>query len=280
MLKCVACRNKKSNDRCDSRAIVGLAFCGQHAKSKNVRVWYEVNHIDDKVTLISKIWRGYAVRNRIKLAGPGVLKRGICHNEEELVLAEPKETVHPFDYFAFEEDGKVWWFDIRSIMSICRTSLIPANPYTRQPLSQEARHRARRIYKYRINNKLPLYHHPFPKMSVMQLIEHQWMKVCQNMHECGFDDITPNAILSLNQTQIFTILCLMIDDLIAIKYTHTNPLKSRYYKYLQILRNDRHNFFSRDYPDLHFAGSIISILNDMTDSFPICFSFASALASL
>ena len=122
-----ACKNKKSTDRCQSKSLIGLSFCGHHVKSKDVRIWHIVNKVDAKVTLISKLWRGYTIRRLLKLAGPGVLNRSRCHNEEELVLAEPKEKIHPLDYFAFEEDGKVWWFDIRSLISLFRSSLNPTN---------------------------------------------------------------------------------------------------------------------------------------------------------
>lgn len=277
-MKCVACKNKKSNERCLNRPLGGLLFCGQHVKSKSTRNWYDVNKINEKVTLISKIWKGYHVRNRLKLAGPGVLNRSQCHNEEELVLSEPKEKIHPFDYFAFKEDEKIWWFDIRSFISLFRSALNPTNPYTRQPLSAETRSRARLIYKYRFNNKLPLYHQPFPKMTLEQLVENQWMRVCQNVVECGFDDIRPELLMSLNKTKIFIVLTSMMDDMHELALEH--PKTSKRYRYLRQLRFERHYFFIKDYPILNFAGTLLSIFNDTMDPFHIAFSFVSAISRL
>ena len=98
----MSCKSNTSNERCQSLRIKGLTLCGRHVKSKSVRLWNVVNNLDSKVTLISKAWRGYAVRIRLRRAGPGVLKRSLCHNDEELVTMDSKDKYHPFDFFSFE----------------------------------------------------------------------------------------------------------------------------------------------------------------------------------
>jgi hypothetical protein len=82
-MKCASCKNKKSNERCASKPLKGMVLCGKHAKSKNLRLWKNVNGLDDKARLIQKIWRGYSIRHWLKIAGPGVLNRAVCHNNEE-----------------------------------------------------------------------------------------------------------------------------------------------------------------------------------------------------
>ena len=147
MNTCLACKNKTSTDRCNLTSIKGLAFCGIHARSKVPRIWSVVNDIDKHVTLISKVWRGYRIRRLLKLAGIGVLKRSLCHNDEELVLLEDRNSVSPLDYFSFQEGDKVWWFDIRSMIGCLNATFVPTNPYTRQPLTVDTRYRLRMLYK-------------------------------------------------------------------------------------------------------------------------------------
>jgi hypothetical protein len=84
-----------------------MILCGKHAKVKNLRLWKDVNNLDDKAVIIQKVWRGHSVRDWLRIAGPGVLNRSVCHNDEELVTMDEKKSVNPFDYFAFEEGGKV-----------------------------------------------------------------------------------------------------------------------------------------------------------------------------
>ena len=129
-------------------------MCGKHAKAKNPRVWAEICRLDKNAVLIQKIWRGYSVRWWLELAGPGVLKRSLCHNEEELVTLDEKTSTHPFDYFGFEENGNVYWFDVRSIAENSNMNIEPLNPYTREPLSMNTRKRLRHLCLRRYRKQL------------------------------------------------------------------------------------------------------------------------------
>jgi hypothetical protein len=93
MALCESCKNKNSLDRCSSPALKGLLYCGKHAKVKNPRVWKIINKLDGKVTLITKIWRGYHLRKLLKLAGPGLFNKSLCVNQDELVSLEPIKTI-------------------------------------------------------------------------------------------------------------------------------------------------------------------------------------------
>ena len=95
--KCASCKNKQSKDRCPNSAIKGLKFCGIHSRIKSPRMWIDVNDVQSKVTIISKVWKGYSIRKNLKLAGEGVLKRGICNNTCEIVSLEDISTVDPLD---------------------------------------------------------------------------------------------------------------------------------------------------------------------------------------
>lgn len=276
---CEACRRKGSKDRCPNKSLVGLRFCGKHVKSKKVSIWSEVNDLKTPAIKITKIWRGYSIRKRLDLAGPGVLNRKICHNDEELVSMEEKTQLHPLEYFSFKENDKIWWFDIRSILSCFRTNLIPSNPYTRKPLDLETRHRLRELYKFRLRHKLPTYHEASQKKTVNDLIEYQWMRVCQNLHENGFEgDITPRTICSLSKTQLFLAMTYFLRDATELIYERPKCLTRR--KYLRRIERDYYFFFQAPSAHLLFSTLLLSIFNDTVEPYPYAFIFMSSLFRL
>ena len=279
MNTCLACKNKTSTERCNSAPITGLAYCGTHARSKNPRIWSVVNDIDKRVIQISKVWRGYRIRRLLKLAGPGVLKRSVCHNEEELVLLEDRHSVHPLNYFAFEDGGMVWWFDVRSMIGCLNSALVPTNPYTRQPLGIDARFRLRMLYKYRVNNRLPTVYSPVPKRPLHDLIQCQWMRVCQILHENGFEDAHPNTFAGIPAAMsLYYFLMLMRAEMTDIARTH--PKCSRYRRFASILRREMETFGLTGAPHLQIATALIIMLNDVGDAFPVCAAIVRSAAGL
>lgn len=272
---CISCKNQTSAERCPSRAIIGLTFCGKHVRSPIKRLWHVVNGLDIKATLIQKVWRGYTVRFRLKLAGPGVLKRSLCHNEEDVVSFEPRERQHPFEFFSFEEDGRIWWFDILSIIGCLNSNLRPMNPYTRQPLSIDTRRRLRAVYKYRVHNRLPIVHQPHTKRSYEELLEHQWMKIVQIVHENGFEDVHPNHFMSLNKSQLLILLNYIVNDMTALATEH--PITSRRYRWLSAIKRERDMFNANPHGRVQVPTLLVSLLNSMNDEYNFCFILMSAL---
>lgn len=276
--RCSACKNKTSTDQCTARSIAGLSVCGRHARSASVRYWHVVNKLDERVAKIQKVWRGYRVRYVLSLAGPGVLKRAACHNDEELVSMESKSSVHPFNYFAFEESGKVWWFDFRSILGFINRQLTPVNPYTRQPLSIGTRNRLREMYRYRYHNRLQLNHPDQGARTAQQQTEFYWTRICQTLHENGFEDIHPDIFLSLSPYVLHTFLALLTDEVRMFAAQH--PKTSRRYRYHRLLKTNRDMFSGFKNPSMQLAAVVLTILVDMQSPYEFCFAFMSALYKL
>jgi hypothetical protein len=89
----------------------GHTLCGTHARAKNVTLWAEAHKGNTSgLRKAQGLIRGWLVRRRLRYAGPGVLCRKNLANDEDLETCEESSKEHPFDYFAFEENGKVWWF--------------------------------------------------------------------------------------------------------------------------------------------------------------------------
>jgi len=282
MITCVSCKNKTSDERCNNRPLKGLILCGKHVRMKNPRMWKDVNNLDRKAVMIQKIWRGYAIRNWLKLAGPGVLKRAICHNDEELVTLDEKKSVSPFDYFAFEENGKIYWFDIRSLAENSMMKLEPTNPYTREPLSFDTRKRMRQICIRRHRNKLENIHSTEKKQTVNEIIESTWIYICQIITENGFFDMSHLYFTSLNRTQLYIFTTMLRQDMVAWAAEHTNS-ESRRHRYVYWLKRLLDHYSMRvEALRLSFITSrvLVTILNDCAEEYPICFMIMSALHRL
>jgi hypothetical protein len=275
-MKCASCKNSKSDEQCRAIAIPGLLFCGRHAKAKNVRHWAEVNRVADKVIVIQKVWRGYLYRNWIKEAGPGCLKRSLCHNEEELVTMDSKETLYPFDYFSFEENGKVWWFDIRSMFSILESNLHPQNPYTRVALPIGDRKRLRELCFRRKRFGFDLYYTNPKLITRSDFMNTLWTFISQVLDENGFDSIHPHIIDSMSIQEYFVFLAMFIKDLKVIACDHIKS-GSRRHKYVVWTRRVLNNLYTSRDIDIDFAKLFLTIFKDTKDPFPYCYIFASVV---
>ena len=281
-MKCTAVRNKQSFDQCSNKCLRGLIFCGKHARAKNTRLWKDVNKLDEKAILIQKCWRGFAIRQWLTLAGPGVLNRKICHNDEELVTFDERTKVHPLDYFAFEEAGKVYWFDVRSLCEASMNTINPVNPYTRAHLSTDTRQRLRKIGIRRYRRKLPTLHDPLKHLSLEETITTGWIYVCQIIGENGFFDMSPLYFSGMNRTQYFIFITLLLNDFIAWRSEHPNPgsKRGKYIIWMKRLLNEHSSGASQVRLSLLVSKVLITILNDYPEPYPVCFIIVSALHRL
>ena len=235
MNTCSSCKNKTSLSRCLNTALVGSSFCGLHIRSKNPRLWSVLNKIDDKLKLIIKIWRGYHVRKRLRLAGPGVLKRSICKNDEDVGTLDEKEKVHPFDYFAFEEDSNIYWAHVQSMVSILNSNQMPLNPYTRKPISNEARRRLREIYNYRVRNNIDVTFAENKPITVDDIINKRWMQISQTIYEDYITDINPIQFQILSRDELGEFLTYILEDTHRWSILHSSK-NSKRYKYYSFVR--------------------------------------------
>jgi hypothetical protein len=218
----------------------------------------------------------------MKLAGPGVLDRRICHNEEELVTMDDKKSVNPLNYFAFIENDKVYWFDVKSISENGISTLNPTNPYTREPLSVETRQRLRKLCIKRHQRKLENIHDLMTQRSVTDIIDNTWIYVCQVIEESGFFGISHLYFTSLNRTQLFIFNSILRQDLLAWAAEHTSKI-SRRYRYVFWMKRllDEHQADVSNLRLTYLTGRVlVTILNDCYDNYTICFMIMGALHRL
>lgn len=284
MQSCASCKNKNSNDRCPNNALAGIVFCGKHSRTRQPRIWSVVNKVDKKVTLITKIWKGYITRKLLNLAGPGVFKRSICTNEEEISSLEPLTGVYPLDYFGFEENSKIYGFDMRTLFDNFHRNFIITNPYTRQPLSVETRKRLRHLYGYRLRHKLPRFFEHNTLTTVTTVIQNTWNQVCQVIEENGFigTDLRPNIFLTMNKSQLYVFINLVLNDMKAWAAEHKTNQSSRF-KYTFLVQNTKNKFHSTPTVEeysFYVGTTLLSILYSSVEAYSVCFIVMAALYRL
>lgn len=285
MSTCASCKNKTSLDRCKNKALMGMKLCGVHAKNKNPRIWSVVNNLDKHVTTITKIWKGYIIRRRLELAGPGVLNRKVCNNQEEISTFEDIRTVSPFDYFAFEQNGQIYGFDVRTIFACLHEKHKSTNPFNRQPFPMEARQRLRKIYAYRLRHSLPNYFKEF-NFSLQNLYQTKWIEVCQMLEENGFVDtnIAPSTFTSLSKLQLSVFLSMVHADLkaLAAEKNIKNSIRDQHANWVGTVLNQYcFMLFKSQFEASYGVGHILrSIIYDSLEPYNVCFIIMSALYRL
>ena len=279
---CMSCRNKTSKDRCPNSVLPGLKFCGVHSKLKTHRLWTDVNDVQKRVTLISKIWKGYLLRKLLTLAGPGVLNRSICHNSEELLTLEPIKNINPFDYFGFKENDKIYGFDIRTIFDSVNRNINPVNPYTRQPLTIQDRRRLREIVAYRFRNKIQVFYENNKVSGAEAILYNRWLQLSQVIEENGFFNTNPNLFLGLNRTQLYVFLTMILNDMKtwAAEHKEKNSKRFLYVFWIQNILNKYAMTQSTNQFSFYVSTILMTILYNSVEPYSVCFIIMSALYRL
>ena len=268
---CASCKNKTSPEQCSSNALKGLLFCGKHLKMKKKRLWADMFENKPQVVLIQKIWRGFFVRKCLKLSGTGVLKRSVCHNDEDLVTTDAKTVVNPFNYFSIVEGDKVYWFDVCSINQWVRNN--STNPYTRQPFDLRDRARLRELCMMRRRMHMINLHLTDSSLSA------KWKEICQIIEENGFFDMNSLFFESLSRNSLHDFLMIMLQDLIA--YASGHPKISRRHLYVEWVRFRIQTFNKFKYViSEKVANTLLNILADLQNNYDICYIIVSARCRL
>lgn len=231
-MKCEAVRKKGSVDPCLSNAVIGRTLCGKHLRSKDVTLWSNAHASRiHKIVRFQSVFRGYHIRQLLKLAGPGVLNRKNLANEEDVVTTSEKDKVSPLNYFSFEENGKIWWFEFNTIWKWASGSIHPTNPYTKVLLNEETKRRLWSMWSSRILYKLSL---PDESPMFNERIIARWNTICQIFIDNGFVDIHPTEFINLRTIGYICMFKLLYADYSGISYKESAHVK-KIINYLEFL---------------------------------------------
>lgn len=253
--------------RCVSKCLIGSQFCGKHIRSKNPRMWVDNEKRLRSVIKIQKVWRGFMVRNLRKLMGN--LKPVSYANTEDLVTFEDSPIL---DKFVFEENGKHWWFDIRTIYDWSYRSLNPTNPYTKEPLTPETLKRLRdAIMLKRIRNEMVSHDN---KLTT----ENKFILVCQFLAEYGLD-IHPSRFNDLTSFQVTQILnSLEIELRLWHQEKKSETRKNFHYLIYQYIIHQYQ--IPLEYHKKLLSNCLLYLLRGIRNNYSVCFMVASAVYRL
>lgn len=108
----------------------------------------EYFHLCLKSLTIQKIYRGFIVRNAMKIHGPAMKDRKLCVNESDGYTLEPLDEI-AFERFISYKDNKgfIYGFDIMSLISVYDKKGRISNPYTRERINNETLFNIISLYK-------------------------------------------------------------------------------------------------------------------------------------
>jgi len=273
MIRCASVRKAGSTDQCPLRALANHTLCGRHAKCKKAVLWANVHASHGtKLVRCQALVRGWLVRQRLAMCGPGVLSRSGVVNQDDPVTLEHRDNVHPFSYFGIEENGKVFWFEFDTLYSWCIRSTVPSNPFTKVPLSQDTRKRLREGWSYRQRHKLEL---PPESTVFEERVLQRWTLLCQLFEDYGFGQIHPRSFLRITKSQYRTLFLLIRDDLMtAIPEAH--PVRNLLLSYCTRGLHVAATLPSRLYT-IQSIYTLLLMLTRQRDAYSVAFVVLSAL---
>lgn len=224
-MQCLSCKTKTTTERCEKMVANRCIFCPVHMRSKTIRMWSEHNpEIKRSIIYFQSLWRGYRIRYRLKLAGKGAINRKVCHNDDEMVTGDSKKDIHPFDYFSIEEDGKVWWFDQKSMIQWAQKTVSVSNPFTRKKLSASDMNRLHELTFLRKKAKQPIVHsYEIEHPTIEYLRDQRWLRIVQRMREHSIaEDVHPNHFGDIDYDQFVIFLNSLIEDTRWWTFENTN----------------------------------------------------------
>jgi len=273
MNRCASVRKAGSSEQCPARALVGHTLCGRHAKCKKAVLWADV-HASRGTGLVrcQAVVRGWLVRRRLVVCGPGALRIKGCVNDEDPVTLERREDVHPFSYFGVEENGRVFWFEFDTLYKWCLRSPSPVNPFTKVRLSNNARTRLREGWSYRQRRGMLL---PSESKHFRERVLGRWTILCQLFEDYGFGEIDPTSFLSLTKSHYRTIFLIVRDDLsvsLPVKHPSRDALLRYCTRGIHVA-----NTLSLQHYILQSVYTLLIMLTRQRDSYPVAFVVLSAL---
>lgn len=242
MVQCASVRKKGSYEQCPTNAVLGHTLCGRHARCKEVVLWANIYRHEVAKMIRLQAWiRGWLVRRRLALGGPGVLSRNNLANHEDVVTCE--ERVHPFEYFAFDENGKIWWFTFPTIWRWVSRSHEPINPYTKVALTADTLKRLHACWGYRFRHHMRL---PDEPTQFSERLRGRWNIVCQVFANYGFGTIDPEPFMALKKWDYHVMFRFILDDLRILDAKNSNAIRYvlRSLQHASVLQTDQYRLQS------------------------------------
>jgi hypothetical protein len=97
---------------------------------------------------IQKVFRGWIIRNLIKLKGPGLKNPSVCVNDKDFVTMEPLNEISISNFYSYKDSKEfVYGFDIASLIHIIKSNNKLQNPYNREKINQQMIDQIKKVYR-------------------------------------------------------------------------------------------------------------------------------------
>ena len=206
------------------------------------------------------------------MSGPGVLSRNNLANDEDLVTCIEKERQHPFDYFSFNENGKIWWFDFNTIWKWSLRSHEPTNPYTKVPIAVDTLKRLHAGWGYRLRHRIDL---PDESLIYEERMSGRHNLLCRMFMNYGFEDIHPRMFSNFTKLDYLTIFRLLDDDA-RVVFREDDPIKEHIHRHCLRAQHLVHSVPAQQY-HLFCTSSLLMMLAKPKDPYILCFTVLSAM---
>lgn len=139
---------------------------------------------------IQRIFRGYLIRNFLKLHGPALKNRELCVNNQDFLTFTELKTIPYYQFYSFKDkDNFVYGFDLCSIYNMIKDGEYVKNPYNRNDLPKDILKSLKKIIKISKKIKLPLnikLEDDSDKLSYKKKTELRALNVFQKFDSMGF----------------------------------------------------------------------------------------------
>lgn len=97
---------------------------------------------------IQKAFRGWIIRNLIKLKGPGLKNPSSCVNDKDFVTMEPLNEISISNFYSYKDSKDfIYGFDIASLIHIIKSNNKLQNPYNREKINQQMTDQIKKVYR-------------------------------------------------------------------------------------------------------------------------------------
>lgn len=197
------CANKKSikhpDIRCPLKATHG-EFCFRHYKNprrfESVKGACAADELvsssfsptaEAAVKTIQRAWKLQGALKRVGRHGLGLFNRDASQNDTEVTTMEDITSIPAMYYYSYRDsEGKLWSFDIRSLIGIASHSTAIENPYTREKLGEPALVRFHELVGWLRRRKFSTQFLEEGEMTETQLWNQRVLDVFLKLDKLGF----------------------------------------------------------------------------------------------
>jgi SAP domain len=98
---------------------------------------------------IQRVFRGWIIRNLMKMKGPGLKNPGVCTNDKDFVTMEPLKEIPLSNFYSYKDSKDfIYGFDIASLMHIIKSNSKLQNPYNREKINQQMIDQIKKVYRH------------------------------------------------------------------------------------------------------------------------------------